>query len=33
MEIESMTKQELSSVKGGKWIYWEGEWIWFEETR
>lgn len=33
MEIELMTKQESYSVKGGQWIYWEGEWYWVEETR
>lgn len=33
MDMETMTKQELSSVKGGKWIYLYGEWHWVEETR
>ncbi len=33
MEIETLTKQELSSIKGGRWIYKDGEWIWLEETR
>ena len=33
MEIELMTKQELSSVNGGQWIYWDGEWHWIEDAR
>ncbi len=33
MEIEILTKQELSSVKGGRWIYKDGKWYWIEDTR
>lgn len=33
MEIEILTKQELSSIKGGRWVYWDGKWYWIEETR
>jgi len=33
MDIELMIKQELSAVKGGIWVYWNGEWIWIDETR
>lgn len=33
MEIETLTNQELSSIKGGRWIYKDGEWIWLEEAR
>ncbi len=33
MEIEILTNQELSFVKGGRWIYKDGKWIWLEETR
>lgn len=33
MEIETMTKQELSNIKEGRWIYREGEWHWIEDAR
>lgn len=33
MEIETMTEQELSSIKGGRWVYLYGELRWIEETR
>lgn len=33
MEIELMTEKELTSIKGGQWVYWEGEWYWFEDAR
>ena len=31
MEVETLTKQELSSIKGGRWVYLEGEWYWAEK--
>lgn len=33
MEIETMTEQELSSIKGGRWIYQQGKWYWIDEAR
>lgn len=34
MEIETMTKQESSSIKGGGYWVWIGNtWIWVEESR
>lgn len=31
--METMTEQELSFVKGGQWVYWEGKWYWIDEAR
>lgn len=33
MEIEKMTEQELSFIKGGQWVYWDGKWYWIENVR
>lgn len=33
MEMETMTEQELSSIKGGRWVYLQGEWHWIEDVR
>lgn len=33
MEIETMTKQELSDIKGGRWVNICGEWHWVEDAR
>lgn len=32
MEIEQLSKWELSSIKGGEWIYIAGEWHWVDVT-
>lgn len=32
--MELLNTQELSEIKGGKWVKTEdGEWIWVDETR
>lgn len=31
--MELLNTQELSEIKGGKWMYVNGEWIWVDETR
>ena len=31
--METMTEQELSLVKGGLWVYWDGKWYWIEDVR
>lgn len=31
MEIQELTKEELELVKGGKWYYINGKWVWHEE--
>lgn len=33
MEIEILTKQELSSIKGGRWVCIDNTWYWVEDTR
>ncbi len=33
MEIETMTEQESSSIKGGRWVYLQGEWYWLDDVR
>lgn len=30
---ETMTEQELSSIKGGRWVYINNEWYWIEDAR
>ena len=32
MDMEKLTNQELSAIKGGKWVQLEdGTWIWIED--
>lgn len=31
--METMTEQELSSIKGGYWVWLNNTWYWVEETR
>ena len=33
MAIETMTKQESSSVKGGRWVYLQDKWYWVKDAR
>lgn len=33
MKIEVLNAQELSSIKGGEWVYLEGKWYWIKDTR
>ncbi len=33
MKIEVLNAQELSSIKRGEWVYWEGKWYWIKDTR
>ena len=30
MDIEKMTEQELTTIKGGKWIFIVDEWVWVD---
>ena len=30
MEIEQLSNLQLSSIKGGEWIYIAGEWYWID---
>ena len=34
MDMEVLTNQELSAIKGGgKWVLIDGEWIWIDDNR
>lgn len=34
MDMEILTNQELSTLKGGKWVQLEdGTWVWIDENR
>ena len=33
MDMEVLTNQELSAVKGGIWVLMDGEWSWIDENR
>ena len=33
MDMEVLTNQELSAIKGGEWVLVDGEWIWIDENR
>lgn len=33
MNMEVLTNQEMSVIKGGDWIYVDGEWIWIDNGR
>ena len=33
MDMEVLTNQELSAIKGGKWVLSDGEWIWIDDNR
>ncbi len=33
MEIEQLSNLQLSSIKGGEWIYIAGEWYWIDIAR
>lgn len=32
-EFEVLSKDEMAELKGGEWIFVDGEWIWREDTR
>ena len=33
MDMEVLTNQELTAIKGGKWVLVDGEWIWIDDNR
>jgi len=33
MDMEVLTNQELSTIKGGDWVLIDGEWIWIDTNR
>lgn len=33
MDMEVLTNQELSAIKGGEWVLIDGEWIWIDTNR
>lgn len=33
MDMELLTNQELSAIKGGEWVLIDGEWIWIDNNR
>ena len=32
MDMEILTNQELSTLKGGKWVMINGKWVWLMKT-
>ena len=33
MDMEVLTNQELSAIKGGEWVLIDGEWVWIDTNR